>query len=310
MAVDRLSSYCDLEEFMSGMSTLCQRATVGSLLLLSTLVPAGAEDRAGFSLGTAFNYQGRLQHDGRAAQGRFDFAFELFDAAQGGRSFGRVDRLDLPVSQGAFVVELDFGPAGSSGDPGWLEIQVRPAGEGAFTALEPRQRLAEGRGALCTVDSDVLINGTLGVGVASVSAPLHLPGIPDAEPGSGGVLVVGAVTGSNVAIDANEIMARFNGQPSTLLLNNDGGTVVVGGPLDIGYQIVEQTFGATPGQVSCPAGLRVLGGGCRSWDTPPDPLFASQPFNFGADYGWFCAYHDQDSDSSEVVAYAVCANVQ
>lgn len=292
---------------MPGISTLRQRATLASLLLLSSLVAAAADDRAGFSLATAFSYQGRLQREGRAAQGRFDFTFELFDAAQGGRSFGRVDRLDLPVNQGAFVAELDFGRAGSSGDPGWLEIQVRPAGEGAFTALEPRQRLAEGRGALCTVDSDVLINGTLGVGVASVGAPLHLPAAPDAEPGAGGVLVVGPVAGANLAIDSNEIMARSAGLPATLYLNNDGGAVIFGGPIDIGYQRVEQSVFGIGVAVDCPTGKRVLGGGCRSADAN-DHLLTSRPLTSGSSQGWLCTY-DDDNDS-ELTAFAICANVQ
>ncbi len=281
---------------------------VGSLLYACSLIPAAAADRSDFSLGTAFSYEGRLQQAGAPAEGRFDLSFELFDASEGGRSFGQVDRLDLPVRGGSFMAELDFGQMVFAGEPFWLEIEVRPAGEGNFTALRPRQRLAGQSVGLCTVESDVLINGTLGVGVPSASAPVHLPAVPDAEPGSGGAMVVGPITGSNLAIDGNEIMARFNGQPSTLLLNNDGGTVVVGGPLDIGYQIVEQTLAGNGVAVDCPAGLRVLGGGCASSDSA-DHLTTSRPFIDGSRYGWLCT-KDQDLDESFLTAYAICARVQ
>jgi hypothetical protein len=37
------------------------------------------------------------------------------------------------------------------------------------------------------------------------------------------------VTGGNLAFDNNEIMARNNGAPDTLFINNDGGSVTVGG---------------------------------------------------------------------------------
>lgn len=291
---------------MLKLSTASPLRIVGSLLLACSLAPATAEDRAGFSLGTAFNYQGRLQQEGRAAEGRFDFSFELYDAAQGGRSFGRVDRLDLSVHGGAFVAELDFGHAVFSGDPVWLEIQVRTVGEGAFTALEPRHRLAGESISLCTVNSDVLINGTLGVGVPNAGAPVHLPSGPDAEPDGGGVLVVGAVAGTNLAFDANEIMARSGGLPSTLFLNNDGGTVFFGGPIDIGYQMVQQSVFGVGVAVSCPTGKQVLGGGCRSADAN-DHLLTSRPSISGSSFGWLCTY--EDDNDSEMTAFAICANV-
>lgn len=50
----------------------------------------------------------------------------------------------------------------------------------------------------------------------------------DVELESGGTIVVGETTGANLAMDSNEIMARNNGQASTLYLNNDGGEVSMG----------------------------------------------------------------------------------
>lgn len=44
---------------------------------------------------------------------------------------------------------------------------------------------------------------------------------------SAGSLVIGTKTGVNVAIDANEIMARSNNTPSNLYINNDGGNILM-----------------------------------------------------------------------------------
>ena len=51
----------------------------------------------------------------------------------------------------------------------------------------------------------------------------------DATPSSDGYLTLGRKTSINVVFDDNEIMARNNGQVSTLYLNNEGGNVRVGG---------------------------------------------------------------------------------
>lgn len=343
---------------------------LSAVLLVFTVTSAAAQSPGDFSLGTAFTYQGRLQQQGRPAEGRFDLSFELFDARDGGSSFGRIDRFDVAVSGGAFAAELDFGHAVFSGDPVWLEILVRPAGEGSYTALTPRHRLAgEGVGT-CTVDSDVLVNGTLdvdpigavtgievtccneadlggggqvrlggflndllvdnneiqarslleggpfylnphggnvGVGITSAQAPLHLPGAPDVALGTGGVLVLGSTTGANLALDQNEIMARNNGAPATLFLNNEGGTTYFGGPIDIRFQIVT-VEGSGYIIATCPAGMRIIAGGCHTDDSTgstPDALVGSFP---SSDTTWTC--HWDDSDDSSADAYAICAGVQ
>ena len=71
--------------------------------------------------------------------------------------------------------------------------------------------------------------GNVGVGTTSPDVTLHVATGTDTEPGSGGYIVTGLITGANISIDNNEIMARNNGAVSTLYLNNDGGTVYVGG---------------------------------------------------------------------------------
>jgi hypothetical protein len=121
----------------------------------------------------------------------------------------------------------------------------------------------------------------------------------DAEPsGGGGGVVIGPTTGSNVAIDGNEIMARNNGATSTLFLNNDSGDVVFGGAIDIGYEIVFVGFGGISGEALCPAGKEVIGGGCGCG---LDAATNSYP---EADR-WICR-----CDDTLGAAYAICANVK
>jgi len=96
-------------------------------------------------MGTAFTYQGRLIDSSTAADGEYDFEFELYDAPFAGGQLGStIDVNDLDVIDGYFTVELDFGSDVFDGNAVWLEIGVRP-GElndpNVYTTLSPRQEL-------------------------------------------------------------------------------------------------------------------------------------------------------------------------
>jgi len=100
---------------------------------------AGAQTPAG----SAFTYQGKLTDQGQPANGPYDLAFTLMDAASGGVAVGpSVFLNDVPVANGLFTVPLDFGSAALNGSARWLSILVRPgASSGAYTPLTPLQRL-------------------------------------------------------------------------------------------------------------------------------------------------------------------------
>jgi len=57
---------------------------------------------------------------------------------------------------------------------------------------------------------------------------LQVKGGSDVSLASGGQLIVGSTTGSNLGVDANEIMARNNGGPATLYINHENGTIALG----------------------------------------------------------------------------------
>lgn len=94
-------------------------------------------------VGTGFTYQGHLDDGGNPANGTYDFQFTLFDAITLGNQVGvSVTLGDVPIFDGLFNVELDFGVGVFGGGARWLEIGVRPgASGGAYTLLSPRQEL-------------------------------------------------------------------------------------------------------------------------------------------------------------------------
>lgn len=333
---------------MSHMTTFRRVALLAASTLAATTLPgvAAARHQSEFRLGSAFTYRGQLERAGEPADGHFDLAYELYDAREGGTFLGRIDRLDQEIHDGLLLARLDFGHEAFAGDPPWLEIHVRPAGSGPYVRLDPRQKAATT--GVCTVDSDVDINGNLtlalgsylrvgtplhglyvhndrifvnslsdpellinpgggkqvGIGVSEAEAPLSLPVGPDVSPSGGGSLIVGSTSGTNIAIDGNEIMARNAGAAATLHLNAEGGDVAVGGTLLAGYEIVEG--GGCNGayvEVVCPAGKRALGGACNA------STYYSGPLAIGGveGRGWFCWFTDCTSIRR---AQAICASIR
>jgi hypothetical protein len=92
--------------------------------------------------GTAFTYQGRLVYAGNSANGNYDLTFQLWDSATNGNALSAVvTNLDLPITNGLFVVQLDFGPS-FPGQARYLEIGTRNSGDTNPPAiLSPRQLL-------------------------------------------------------------------------------------------------------------------------------------------------------------------------
>ena len=154
------------------------RRTLYSLLALLNLACVAAT--AG-PLGTAFTYQGRLTDGASAANGSYDLTFTLYDAATKGSRVAEPLTNAVPVSNGVFVVVLDFGTGAFPGADRWLEIGVRTNGAASdFTRLTPRQALtltpyAAYAPSAGTADAaSRVVNG-------GVSAPqLDTPGVPTA----------------------------------------------------------------------------------------------------------------------------------
>ena len=189
---------------------------------------------------TAFTYQGRLTESGAAVNDVCDLRFRLYDAPSAGNQIGsHVNAANQHVIDGLFAVELDFGASAFDNSERWLAIDVRcSAGQGAYTTLNPRQKIARSPYAIQTrgiiVDSDE----NVGIGTSFPAFRLHVDGGTDVGPSGGGYIVSGDAASLNVAIDNNEIMARDDGGNSPLYLNHEGGDVLIsasgGGGVGIG----------------------------------------------------------------------------
>ncbi len=103
---------------------------------------------------TAFNYQGKLNDGGNAANGSFQMEFKLFDALAGGNQIGAtIANSSVSVAQGVFAVTLDFGANAFSGADRFLEIAVKRNAGDAFTTLAPRQKFASVPFAIHSLDA-------------------------------------------------------------------------------------------------------------------------------------------------------------
>jgi hypothetical protein len=94
--------------------------------------------------GTAFTYQGQLKNGGVAVNGTCDIIFALYDAPTAGNQIGYAvgSPNPVPVTNGLFTVQIDFGSGVIKGDAAWLLPTVRcPAGSGGWSMLDPRQPL-------------------------------------------------------------------------------------------------------------------------------------------------------------------------
>ena len=116
-------------------------ATIGCLVLLGLALanlPAEAEaedeNAAQIAVSTVFSYQARLKRQGTPFTGSCAFRFELWNAAAGGTQQGMIPLNDVPVTEGLFAVELDFGDQ-FRGKARWLATAVQCPGDGDFTEL-------------------------------------------------------------------------------------------------------------------------------------------------------------------------------
>jgi len=114
-----------------------------NLLFFLSLSCLLGDIRIAVSQGTAFTYQGYLSDGGNPASGTYDLGFTLLDGLTNGNVIaGPITNSTVAVSNGLFIVTLDFGGTAFSGAPRWLEIGVRTNGSTSFSELAPCQQIS------------------------------------------------------------------------------------------------------------------------------------------------------------------------
>lgn len=163
---------------------------IGGLLgsLIGILLGAAAF-RTTSAVDSRFTYQGQIRNGEALVDGNIDVRFTLWDALDSGATVGSaVTKTNLPVADGRFATELDFGSSAFAGDSRWIQMEVRsPAGEGEYLELSPRQMinavpyaLYSLNGGLSPWNLDVAsrdigyTNGRVGIGTNSPTAALEV----------------------------------------------------------------------------------------------------------------------------------------
>ena len=87
---------------------------------------------------TSFTYQGQLKRSDVPVSDSCDFEFRLFTAESGGTPIGPAELASgVPMMNGLFAVELDFGAGAFSGDQRFLEITVQCSDDVAPVIMSP-----------------------------------------------------------------------------------------------------------------------------------------------------------------------------
>lgn len=144
------------------------RKMAGGILLFALCCGTPMGQAWGQALSAAFTYQGQLTQTGSPVDGAVGMRFVLYDSANGSNSLGVVILNPVPVENGLFTVELDFGFDVFNGQERWLEVIV----DGQ--TLTPRQRLAAAPYSLQTRGIFVNGSGNVGIGTAAPQGKLHV----------------------------------------------------------------------------------------------------------------------------------------
>jgi len=196
----------------------------------------------------------------------------------------------------------------------WLDLENTSTGGKRWGIVSTGSANGEGAGNLllrAITDGRTVMTlkgtGDVGIGTTSPQAKLHVEGGTK----------LWAVYGKAGA--ANGWGAVFSGSGSfgggqALMVTGDSllagsvetgdttvqGDLSVSGTAGIGYQIVEATSSGDSADALCPAGKKVIGGGCSCG---LDFVTNSAPLDGGI--GWHCA-----CDSSDLHVHAICAKVE
>jgi hypothetical protein len=227
-----------------------RQSLLRQLPIALVVITAGVGIAQSAVTGRVFPYVGYLEEDGFPVDGDRDMRVNLYASDAAGTACDVQYFDDVPVNAGRFSVQvedvpdncLNLGELFASVAVGPVDGTLIDLGTGTgsgrvligavpFAAASPRA-------ATLLIENDADVGGDLIVrNFADLRGDLQVDGVAevftndDAELAGGGSLVLGSTSSQNLALDADEVMARNNGSPGTLYLNNNGGTTNVGGLL-------------------------------------------------------------------------------
>lgn len=213
--------------------------------ILLTLIVLWSGWRQAHAQGTAFTYQGQLSANGAPLNGQYDFTFSIFDSSNALNQIGdTLTNLATPVSNGLFMVTLDFGSGVFTGPARWLEIGVRSNATGNFTSLSPLQALTP---APYAVAAENLLN------------PLPASLLPN-------TVVTNDQTNINLSGTFNGNGSGLTNTPGTVVWQNPGGTQVQA-LVNNGYLLTSQQQSTVTLPVSPAIGsiVQIAGTGSGGW---------------------------------------------
>jgi hypothetical protein len=123
---------------------------------------------------TEFTYQGRLLDSSLPPTANYDFGFSLWDSLANGTQQGTTQTITgVAVTNGIFTVRLNFGDQ-FTGAARFIQIEVRPAGGGAYTTLAPRQSITSGPYAIRSLNSTTADTATNSLQLGGVAADQYV----------------------------------------------------------------------------------------------------------------------------------------
>jgi trimeric autotransporter adhesin len=121
-----------------------KRTLLSAALAAALFLGTGAATAAGYA------YHGNLQDAGKPANGSYDIELTLYSAQLGGNVIGGPLTLyAVPVRDGNFNAEADFGPLAKAFSQAYVGVKVRAAGSSDFAALDARAAVTPDTNASC-----------------------------------------------------------------------------------------------------------------------------------------------------------------
>src|SRR3972149_6474432 len=145
------------------------------ILLVSAVTAQGSVLPQG-QLGATFTYEGQLKKNGAPITDNCSMAFRLYDQVSSGNQVGSPITTTVPITNGLFSAQLDFGTSAFAGEARWLNIKVRCSGDGADIDLG-RQLMTAAPYALYASSTGALQGRTVASTVPSSGQVLKFDGI-------------------------------------------------------------------------------------------------------------------------------------